>query len=56
MSSVEIIPSIVLVTAAGVFAGLFFMLSKNLFVGIGGKLGTIAFGGVVIITLINGLS
>jgi hypothetical protein len=37
---------------AGVF-GIFFMLSKNLFVGIGGKLGTIAFGGVVIITLIN---
>ena len=56
MSSVEIIPSIVLVIVAGVFAGVFFMLSKNLFVGIGGKLGTIAFGGVVIITVINGLS
>jgi hypothetical protein len=56
MSSVEIIPSIVLVIAAGVFAGIFFMLSKNIFVGIGGKLGTIAFGGVVIITLINSLS
>jgi hypothetical protein len=44
MSSVEIIPSIVLVIAAGVLRACF-MLSKNLFVGIGGKLGTIAFGG-----------
>ncbi|MFT5253435.1 MAG: hypothetical protein ACI87N_002472 [Flavobacteriales bacterium] len=55
MSSVEIIPSIVLVIAAGTLAGLFFMLSKNLFVEMGGKLGSIAFVGVVIITLINGL-
>jgi hypothetical protein len=55
MSSVEIIPSIVLVIAAGVL-GHIFLCYQNLFVGIGGKLGTIAFGGVVIITLINGLS
>jgi hypothetical protein len=54
MSSVAIIPSI-LVVAAGILAGLFFMLSKNLFVGMGGKLGSIAFVGVVIITLINEL-
>jgi hypothetical protein len=46
MSSV-IIPSIVLVIAAGILAGLFFYVIKNLFVGMGGKLGTIAFGGVV---------
>jgi uncharacterized protein (DUF983 family) len=55
MSSVEIIPSIFMVSAAGILAGLFFMLSKNLFVGMGGKLGSIAFAGVVIITLINEL-
>jgi hypothetical protein len=34
------------------FSGLFFMLSKNLFVGMGGKL-RYSFVGVVIITLIN---
>lgn len=55
MSSVAIIPSIVLVIAAGILAGVFFMLSKNLFVGMGGKLGSIAFVGVVIITIINEL-
>lgn len=53
MSSVKIAPSIGFVIAAGILAGLFFMLSKNLFVGIGGKFGSIAFGSMVIISLIN---
>jgi hypothetical protein len=37
MSSVEIIPSIVLVIAAGVLAA-YFLCYQNLFVGIGGNL------------------
>jgi len=56
MSSLEIAPSIYVVFAGGLAAGLFYMLSKNLFVGMGGKLGTIAFGGVVAVTLINWIS
>jgi hypothetical protein len=42
MSSVAIIPSIVLVIAAGILAACFYVI-KNLFVGMGGKLGSIAF-------------
>ena len=53
MSSLKIAPSISFVIAAGILAGLFFMLSKNLFVGIGGKFGSIAFGSMVIMSLIN---
>ncbi|GHC48795.1 hypothetical protein [Ulvibacter litoralis] len=53
MSSVAITPSIGFVVAAGILAGVFYMLSKNLFLGIGGKLGTIAFVGVVLVSLIN---
>ncbi len=56
MSSTEITPSINFVIAAGVLAGVFYMLSKSLFLGIGGKLGTIAFGSLVIISLIHWLS
>lgn len=56
MSSLEIIPSIGFVLAAGILAGIFLMLSKNLFLGIGGKLGTIAFGGVVIVSLLYSLT
>ncbi|WP_299392056.1 hypothetical protein [uncultured Gelidibacter sp.] len=56
MSSLEIAPSIYLVIAGGLVSGLFYMLSKNLFVGMGGKLGTIAFGGVVVVALINWIS
>ena len=52
MSSVVVAPSISFVILAGILAGIFFILSKNLFVGIGGKLGTIAFGGVVMASLI----
>ncbi|MCK0159148.1 hypothetical protein [Allomuricauda sp. F6463D] len=56
MSSVETTPSIDFVIAAGLLAGLFFMTSKNLFLGIGGKLGTMAFAGVTIATFIYWLS
>ncbi|WP_338731316.1 hypothetical protein [Mangrovimonas cancribranchiae] len=52
MSSTEIAPSIGFVLSAGIFAGVLLLLSKNLFLGIGGKLGTIAFAGVVIASLI----
>jgi hypothetical protein len=41
MSSVEIIPSIVW-SLQQEFCGFFYVIQKNLFVGIGGKLGTIA--------------
>ncbi|MCR1026947.1 hypothetical protein [Cellulophaga baltica] len=56
MSSSEITPSIYFVIAAGMVAGLFYMFSKNLFLGVGGKLGTIAFAGVVTVSLIYWLS
>lgn len=52
MSSLLIAPSISFVIAAGILAGILFIFSKNLFIGIGGKLGTIAFGGVVLVSLI----
>ncbi len=55
MSSAEIVPSIGFVIAAGMLAGVFLMLSKNMFLGLGGKLGTVAFGGVVIVSLLYGL-
>ncbi|RBP28463.1 hypothetical protein DFR65_10780 [Oceanihabitans sediminis] len=56
MSSVVIAPSIYFVMLAGMLSGLLFMLSKNIFLGIGGKLGTVAFGGVVITSLIYWLA
>ncbi|WP_155807126.1 hypothetical protein [Gillisia marina] len=33
---------------AGIATGIIYILSKNIFIGVGGKLGTMAFGGVVI--------
>lgn len=55
MSSVAVMPSVSFVVIAGSVSGILFLLSKNLFVGIGGKLGTLAFGGVLIVSLINWL-
>ncbi|REE08642.1 hypothetical protein DFQ09_106109 [Winogradskyella pacifica] len=55
MSSVATTPSIGFVLAAGTLAGLFFMISKNLFLGVGGKLGTMAFAGVITATLMYSL-
>lgn len=56
MSSIEIAPSVYVALAAGIIAGLFFLLSKNVFVGLGGKLGTIAFGGVVVCVFLQWLT
>lgn len=56
MSSSEIVPSIGFVAAAGLLAGVLLMLSKNLFLGVGGKLGTVAFVGVIIVSLLYGLA
>mgnify|MGYP003691631273 CR=1 FL=1 len=53
MSSSSVTPSLILVVSAGVFAGVFLLLSKSLFVGIGGRLGTLAFLGVVVASLIK---
>ena len=55
MSSAQITPSISFVIAAGSITGLLYMLSKNLFLGIGGKLGALAFAGVIIVSLIHWL-
>ncbi|APY00317.1 hypothetical protein BWR22_08310 [Lacinutrix venerupis] len=55
MSSAQITSSIHLVIAAGTITGILYMLSKNLFLGIGGKLGALAFAGVVIVTSIHWL-
>ena len=52
MSSVETSPSILFVFAAGCLAALLLMISKNLYLGVGGKLGTMAFGGVILSSLI----
>ncbi|WP_417872050.1 hypothetical protein [Winogradskyella sp.] len=52
MSSIETSPSILFVFAAGCLAGLLLMISKNLYLGVGGKLGTMAFGGVISSSLI----
>lgn len=55
MSSAVIAPSIGFIVAAGILAGVLYLLSKNLFHQIGGKLGTLAFGGVIIVSLISWL-
>ncbi len=48
MSSTIVAPSFLFVFFAASIAGLLFILSQHVFVGVGGKLGTIAFGGVVL--------
>ncbi|MBF4982842.1 hypothetical protein FNJ87_00300 [Nonlabens mediterrranea] len=53
MSSVYILPSLSFVGITGLLAAVFLLLSKNIFLGIGGKLGTIAFASVVVITFLN---
>ena len=47
MSSPEIVPGFGFVLCAGVVAGGLLVLSKSLFLGVGGKLGLLAFSGVV---------
>src|SRR5690554_949420 len=56
MSSSLVLPSTQFVLASGTLAGIFYMLSKKLFFGFGGKLGTIAFCGVLVVALINYLA
>ena len=50
MSSLEIAPSIPFVILAGILAGGFLLLSKSIFMGIGGKLGMVAFGAVLMVS------
>jgi hypothetical protein len=47
MSSPEVAPTFGFIASAGILAGLLLVLSKSLFLGVGGKLGVLAFGGVV---------
>lgn len=42
------------ISYAGLSAGLLYLMSRNGFNGIGGKLGSIAFGGIVLVVLIFG--
>ncbi len=52
MSNVEVASSVYFVLAASIFAGVLLLVSKSLFNGLGGKLGTIAFTAVTITTFI----
>ncbi|MHA7944544.1 hypothetical protein ACJOV8_015815 [Formosa sp. 3Alg 14/1] len=52
MSSLEIAPSIEFVVLAGMLSGIFLLLSKSIFQGIGGKLGMVAFGGVLMVSFV----
>lgn len=47
MSSPEVAPAFGFVLEAGIIAGVLLVLSKSLFLGVGGKLGVLAFGSVV---------
>lgn len=48
MSSFGVAPGIAFILTASFFTAILLILSKNLFAGVGGKLGTLAFAGVVI--------
>jgi len=48
MSSIGVAPNFLFILTASFFTALLLILSKNLFAGVGGKLGTLAFAGVVI--------
>jgi len=48
MSSTGVAPNILFIITASFFTSILIILSKNLFAGVGGKLGTLAFAGVVI--------
>ncbi len=52
MTSLQVAPDIKFILFAGFIAGTILMLSKNIFNGFGGKLGTVAFGGVAITSVI----
>jgi len=48
MSSTGVAPNFLFILTASFFTAVLLILSKNLFAGVGGKLGTLAFAGVVI--------
>ena len=48
MTSIGVAPNISFILTASFFTAILLILSKNLFAGVGGKLGTLAFAGVVI--------
>ncbi|GAA4202941.1 hypothetical protein GCM10022289_18470 [Pedobacter jeongneungensis] len=52
MSSTAVAPNIVFVLTASFFTAILIIVSKSLFSGVGGKLGTLAFAGVVITSFI----
>ncbi|WP_288251367.1 hypothetical protein [uncultured Flavobacterium sp.] len=52
MSSTRVAPDIFFILAASFFTAVLILVSKSLFSGVGGKLGTLAFTGVVITSFI----
>lgn len=52
MSGGHVLDNMALVALAGFFAGLIYVMTQRSFSGFGGKLGTIAFGGVVLATIL----
>jgi hypothetical protein len=48
MTSSQVLPGLGWLTLAGILAGILYSLAKHFWVGIGGKLGTMAFGGTAI--------
>ncbi|MFA0963689.1 hypothetical protein AB9P05_17925 [Roseivirga sp. BDSF3-8] len=52
MTSPAVLPGYTFILLAGAAAGLLLVASKNIFNGYGGKLGTIAFGGVFLVVLL----
>jgi hypothetical protein len=52
MSSAGVAPNFLFITTASIFTAALLIVSKNLFAGVGGKLGTLAFAGVVITSFI----
>ena len=53
MTSVNIGASYVFIILSGFVAGILYVLATNTFVGVGGKLGTVAFGGVAVVFLLS---
>jgi hypothetical protein len=56
MTSAHVLPSTLWVTVAGILAGVIYSLAKHFWVGIGGKLGTIAFAGTALTVMVARLA
>lgn len=52
MSSMGVAPNITFILTASFFTAILLIVSKNLFAGVGGKLGTMAFAGVVLTSFV----